>query len=295
MLARIQEGSALPDAVPPRSTPAGDRPRRGFSAVDVLNAIQSDRGLIEVRDLPYGSDPRQRLDVYAPKQTVPAAPTVVFFYGGSWNSGERGLYTFVGRSLANAGFVTLIPDYRLFPQVRWPDFLRDSAAATAWAKDRAAGFGGDPGRLFLVGHSAGAYNAVSLAVDPRWLAGAGLSKQDLRGAVGIAGPYDFLPLHSDELKTIFGPETQRPDTQPINHVDGGEPPMLLMAPRHDPVVDPGNSLRMAKRLQSAGAKARAEVIPRVSHATSIGVFSPALRFLAPIFSRTAAFIREHAA
>jgi acetyl esterase/lipase len=265
----------------------------GCSAATALNTLQPGHGLSEVRAIAYGSAPRQVLDVYAPQTVRPDAPVVVFFYGGGWNSGERGLYAFVGRSLAEEGFVVVVPDYRVYPQVRWPDFLQDSALAVRWARDNAGRFGGDPKRLFVMGHSAGAYNTVELATDKRWLAAVGMSKQDLRGAIGLAGPYDFLPVRTDELKAIFGPEAQRPDTQPINHVEGDEPPMLLMAGSGDKTVDPGNTPRMAAKLRAAGASVDAELFPRISHAMAVGAISPPLRFTAPIFPRTVAFIRQH--
>jgi acetyl esterase/lipase len=265
----------------------------GCSAANALNALQPGLGLVETLGVAYGADPRQVLDVYAPKAPRKQAPVVVFFYGGGWNSGDRALYPFVGRSLAEAGFIAIIPDYRVYPQVRWPDFLRDGALAVRWARNNAAQFGGDPQSLFLVGHSAGAYNAVDLATDPRWLTEVGLAKPDIRGVVGLAGPYDFLPVRTDELRAIFGPESQRPSTQPINHVDGSEPPMLLMAGAGDRTVDPGNSTRLASKLRAAGAPVDAHIYPRLSHALVIGAFAPPLRFLAPVFERTVDFIRTH--
>jgi acetyl esterase/lipase len=266
----------------------------GCSAATALNTLQPGHGLIETKAVSYGGDPRQVLDVYAPQTVRPGAPVVVFFYGGGWNSGERGLYPFVGRSLAEEGFIVVIPDYRVYPAVRWPDFLKDSAQAVRWTRDNAARFGGDPDRLFVMGHSAGAYNAIELATDSRWLEGVGMSKHDLRGAIGLAGPYDFLPVRTDELKAIFGPEAQRPDTQPINHVQGDEPPMLLMAGAGDRTVDPGNTPRMAAKLKAAGSSVDAQLYPRISHAMAVGAISPPLRFTAPIFARTVAFIRQHA-
>jgi acetyl esterase/lipase len=265
----------------------------GCSAATALNSLQPGHGLTETRAVAYGDDPRQVLDVYAPERVRADAPVVVFFYGGGWNSGERGLYAFVGRSLAEEGFVVVVPDYRVYPDVKWPEFLKDSALAVRWARDNAARLGGDPKRLFVMGHSAGAYNAVEIATDKRWLAGVGMRKTDLRGAIGVAGPYDFLPVRTDELKAIFGPEAQRPDTQPINHVDGTEPPMLLMTGAGDRTVDPGNTPRMAARLAAAGSKVDAQIFPRISHALAIGAISPPLRFTAPIFKHTVAFIRQH--
>jgi acetyl esterase/lipase len=245
------------------------------------------------RDISFGADPRLKLDVYRPAKAQGAAPVVVFFYGGSWQWGDKSIYRFVGSAIARAGFVAVIPDYRVFPAVLYPDFLRDSALAVRWAKDNAARFSGDPSKLFLAGHSAGAYNAVSLATDRRWLAEAKLDpSRDIAGVIGIAGPYDFLPLTFENLKIIFGPEEARPATQPINYVDGKEPPMLLVRPANDTVVDPGNSARLANRIEKSGGKATLKTYDRVGHLSIIGTFSPLLSFLAPAKDDLARFVRE---
>jgi acetyl esterase/lipase len=259
----------------------------------VLNAAAWGGDVQVERDLAYGGDDRLKLDIYRPAETGRRLPVVVFFYGGSWQSGDKSIYRFLGAALARAGIVAVIPDYRLYPPVRYPDFLRDSALAVRWAKDNAARFGGDPERLFLAGHSAGAYNAVSLAADRRWLAEQKLDPAaDLAGVIGIAGPYDFLPLESENLKIIFGPEAERPKTQPINYVDGKEPPLLLLRPAKDSVVDPGNSARLARRVTERGGVATVKTYERVGHLSIIGTYSPLLSFLAPARDDLVRFVRE---
>jgi len=157
-------------------------------------ALSSPGAVTVKHDLTYASEDRGHFDVYAPPRPSPRTPVAVFLYGGSWQSGDKALYRFVGRSLASRGIITVIPDYRVYPEVRYPAFLRDNARAVAFAKQHAAEWGGDPGRLFLIGHSAGAYNAAMLALDRRWLGEVGLDpRRDLAGFVGLAGPYDFLP------------------------------------------------------------------------------------------------------
>ena len=182
------------------------------------------------------------MDVYAPKHVGPHTPVVVFVYGGGWDSGEKSSYAFVGSALASHGYLVFIPDYRIYPDAHYPDFLQDCAQAVRWAKDHAAGYGGDPNQLFLMGHSAGAYNVAMLATDPQWLGAVGLDPHsDIKGVVGLAGPYDFLPLESDELKDIFGAVGQKPSSQPINHVDGREPPMFLAHDLGDKTVYPART------------------------------------------------------
>ncbi len=261
----------------------------------VLNTASWGSDVAVERDISFGADPRLKLDVYRPAHTQEPLPVVVFFYGGSWQHGDKSIYRFLGASLARAGFVTVIPNYRVFPAVLYPDFLRDSALAMRWAKDNATRFGGDVSKLFVSGHSAGAYNAVSLATDRRWLAEVKLDpKTDLAGVIGIAGPYDFLPLTAENLKIIFGPEEKRPATQPINYVDGKEPPMLLLRPVNDSVVDPGNSARLTKRVEQKGGQATLKSYDRVGHLSIIGTFSPLFSFLAPAREDLVQFVRETA-
>jgi acetyl esterase/lipase len=263
----------------------------GCSATGLLAGLTANPSIAVDRDQAYAPGDKHTLDVYRPQKSASARPVVVFLYGGGWDQGAKKDYRFVGQTLAAQGFVTVIPDYRVYPDVRYPAFLQDNALAVRWVKDHAAQYGGDPAKLFLMGHSAGAYNAAMLAVDRRWLGAVGMDpRHDLRGVVGLAGPYDFLPLHSDELKVIFGPPEGRPDTQPINHVDGQAPPMLLMTDLGDKVVDPGNTPRMAARIQQKGGRVETAMFPGLSHALILGAMAAPLRFLAPVTRRIDDFI-----
>ena len=262
----------------------------GCSTVDVLNRLEPKAGVEIVPDLAFGPAAGDRLDVYRPKSGKPG-PLVVFLYGGSWDSGSRSIYGFVGAALASHGYTVVIPDYRVYPQVVYPAFLQDNARAVRWARDHAAEYGGDPARLVLMGHSAGAYNAAMLANDPRWLAAEGLdAHRDIVAWVGLSGPYDFLPLQSDELKTIFGPEDQRPATQPINYVDGRAAPAFLGVGVQDKVVNPGNTARMAERIRQKGGEVVVRRYGRVTHAMMIGVLAAPLRGIAPVLDDVEAFI-----
>ena len=268
----------------------------GCSGVAFLNAVEPKGGVAITHDLAYAPGPRGGLDVYRPVRAPAGAPVVVFLYGGGWDSGRRRDYAFVGAALASKGYLTIIPDYRVYPEVRWPAFLQDNARAVAWARAHAAEFGGDPRRLFLMGHSAGAYDVVMLALDPRWLGAVGLDPQrDLRGVIGLAGPYDFLPLESEELKTIFGPPQGRPATQPINYVDGRNPPLFLATDTADTTVLPRNTLRLAAKVRAAGGEVEAREYKGLSHALLIGAVAAPLRFLAPVLRDITAFVDAHAA
>lgn len=237
----------------------------------------------------YGPDPMQALDVYRPVDAR-GAPVVVFLYGGRWQGGQRGDYAFVGAALAAKGVLTVVPDYRRYPQVRFPVFVEDAAQALRWARDHAREYGGDPARLFLAGHSSGAHIAALLASDARFLSAVGMQPKDLAGVVGIAGPYDFVPLTDADLRDIFGPEPQWAASQPVNFVDGDEPPFLLLHGSDDKRVWPRNSARLTARLQAVGSAVEHRVYPDLGH---IRILS-ALRYpgMAPTLEDTLRFIHS---
>ena len=264
-----------------------------FSPIEILNGIAKFGDYSLKQNIPYASGSRHGLDVYQPAGAVTKRPVAVFFYGGSWEEGNKDDYRFVGAALANRGIVTIIPDYRVYPQVVFPAFLKDGAQAVRWAREHAAEFGGDPDRIVLVGHSAGAHIAAMLALDKQWLNDVGLDyRHDIKGMVGLAGPYDFLPLKSQTLKKIFGPEAERARTQPINFVDGRAAPVFLAAGRNDTTVDPGNSSRLAARIEERGGRATVKFYNGVDHRTIIGAFAAPLRLLAPSLPDSVAFINS---
>jgi len=230
------------------------------------------------------------LDVYRPDASE-AAPVVVFFYGGSWQSGERGLYRFVGASLAARGIVAVIPDYTLYPEARYPDFLDDAAHAVRFVRDNATAWGGASRRIVLMGHSAGAYISAMLAFDGRRLQQVGLEPaRDLAGMIGIAGPYDFLPIVDPVLQDIFG-GPGRIETQPIRYVTSDAPPALLIAPRRDRIVSPGNTRRLAAQIRTFGSKVEERTYSLVGHLSVLGALAPPFRFLAPVLDDVATFVQ----
>jgi acetyl esterase/lipase len=250
------------------------------SPAGLLNAVTPGTPVAE--GVAYAEGPRFRADVYAPGARCAGAPVVLFFYGGGWEAGERGMYRFLGGALAARGVVTIIPDYRIWPEAGFPAFMTDAAAALAWARAHAAEYGGDPDRLFLMGHSAGAQIATLLALDTRYQRQAGIGPGAVAGVIGISGPYDFLPLTSPTLKAIFGPEERWPESQPINFVTPQAPPMLLATGTGDETVDPGNTTRLAARLRQAGVPVEERRYEGVGHSTTAGAFAGILSFLAPV-------------
>lgn len=243
-------------------------------------------------DVAYGSLQRQQLDLYVPAEGTTGAPLVVFFYGGGWTAGDRARYRFAGEALATTGCAVAIPDYRLHPSVRYPVFLEDCAASVAWLQQHADEVGVNADRIVLAGHSAGAYNAAMLALDPRWLAAARADRAAVRGWIGLCGPYDFLPPRSATLRDIFGPSEGWPDTQPVAHVAAGAPPALLLWGDDDTTVLPRNSERLAARLRSAGGDVTTEVYRGVGHVKPLLALSRPFRDSLPVLPSMDAFIRR---
>ena len=259
------------------------------SPLAMLNGAASADSFVAHTGQRYGAHARHLLDVYQPSPTLSNAPVVIFFYGGNWASGERADYRFVGAALASRGFVAVLPDYRLYPEVRYPNFLDDCASAARWVSTHIAQWGGNRERIFLSGHSAGAYNAAMLALNPAYT----LNKPPIKGLIGLAGPYDFLPLQADLTKAVFGFPNTPITTQPIHYASAVTPPTLLLTGGEDDVVSPGNSLRLTQRLSELGVPAQNKVYPKLGHRTLIGAMSKPLRHMAPVLDDFADFVDLH--
>lgn len=266
------------------------------SPTGVLNALTPGDTYVANAGLAYGSGARHKLDVYQPRTAAKpissaAFPVVVFIHGGTWTSGAREDYRFVGEALASRGIVAMIPDYRLYPEVRYPDFLHDCAQAVAWALREAPRYGGDPARLFVMGHSSGAYNAAMIALDPRWSKAAGFAPSALAGWIGLAGPYDFLPMTNVEAQPVFFHPDYPPGTQPIAYAPSAAPRTFLGAAANDDVVNPErNTRQLAQKLQAAGVPVELKMYPDAGHVTLIGAFARPLRSMAPVLDDVVAFV-----
>jgi acetyl esterase/lipase len=245
------------------------------------------------RDLAYGAHPRQRLDLYAPREAR-NLPLLAYFYGGSWDSGCKNYYRWLGRALAARGFLVAISDYRLAPEAHFPDFLEDAAAALACAAGLAREHGGDPDRVLLSGHSAGAYSAIMLALDRRWLEAVGVEARRVRAAAGLAGPYDFYPFDVPASINAFGRAPEPLQTQPIAFVRSDAPPLWLASGERDDLVRPRNSLVLAERLKAAGGRAEARIFPTVRHVSIMLSLSVPLRGRAPVLAEMTEFLARAA-
>jgi acetyl esterase/lipase len=259
----------------------------GFSFF-VANAPNPFGSFHRTSDQPYGDDPRQTLDVYVPEHPE-RRPIVIFFYGGTWSAGRKANYAFVGAALAEQGYVTVIPDYRLYPEVRFPAFVEDGARAIAWVQQHAGDFGGDPDRLVIMGHSAGAHIAALLALDPSYLAAAGVRPHSVAALIGLSGPYALVP-DTATLHAIFGAPYAQTDWQPVHFARSTAPPTLLLAGADDKVVDPAHTQKLRDALLAQGAEVETHLYPRRGHADTIASFTVVARFRTPALAQTLAFL-----
>ncbi len=267
------------------------------SPLAALNALgPRDRGAKRLATgVPYGEDQRQRMDVLVPTAASATPwPVLVFFYGGGWDSGSRAHYGWAAHALAARGFVVAVPDYRLVPTVRFPGFIEDAAAATARAGQLAANWGGDPARLGVIGHSAGAHLATMIALDRRYMAAAGAPGL-IKAAAGLAGPYDFLPLDVAASINAFGRAPDLTLTQPVTFVRPDAPPLWLGHGTDDEVVHAEDTTILCERMVAAGGRCEATLYPGLNHADLIATFSPLFRKKAPVLEDVTAFLRRELA
>ena len=255
--------------------------------------LPAQRGPFErIAGIAYAPGARRALDVYRPL-AVRDAPVVVFWYGGAWVEGSKDDYRFVGAALAEAGCLAILPDYRLYPAVIFPAFLDDCALAVRWAIGNATRHGGDPRRVYLAGHSAGAHMAAMLAVQPARLVSAGADPAAIRGLVGLSGPYVLQP-NSRTLNAIFAPPYGPADWQPVAQVTAAAPPALLLHGAADELVQPVQSERFAAVLRAAGVAVELEIYPHRSHADLVAALSVPARSRAPVLAAIRRFVSSNA-
>lgn len=265
------------------------------SPLAALNALgPRDPGVRRVaRDLPYGDHPRQRFDLYAPTRAGRAGPlpVLVFFYGGGWDSGSKDVYGWAAQALAARGFVVAVPDYRLVPEVVFPAFLEDAAAATARVAEVAGEYGGDPARLGVLGHSAGAHLAMMITLDQRYMAAAG-SPDAIRAAAGLAGPYEFLPFDVAASVNAFGRAPDPLQTQPLSFARADAPPLWLGHGTADVVVHAEDTILLDARMKALGGDCEARLYPGLRHEDLIATFSPLFRRKATVLADVTGFFKH---
>jgi acetyl esterase/lipase len=268
-----------------------------FAALQIFNAlVPKDAGSrITERNIAYGPLPRQKLDIYAPTSALKNLPVVVFVHGGSWNSGSKEPYEFVGRALAAQGFLALVINYRLHDEKPFPAFVEDTALALDWASKHANAYGGDQTRVFAMGHSAGAYNLALAILDKRYLAHIGNDGRAIKGVITLSGPFDFLPLDTRVTLATFKDVPNLASTQPVNFSRGDAPPFLILHGSADTTVFPRNALALEKLLREAGAATTLKIYDGVSHAGIMLAIAKPLRHRARVLDDAVTFILSKSA
>ncbi|MDE4455858.1 alpha/beta hydrolase [Psychrobacter sp. DAB_AL62B] len=272
---------------------------QALSALAIVNGLTSSGGVGVSKDILYGDEPSQDLDMYYPKPLAKAMqseraitdtyPMVVFVYGGSWENGTKEEYAFVGQSLAQAGYVTAVINYRKAPEHVYPDYVEDTAQAIAWSYKNAERFHADPKRLAVVGHSSGAFNAVAAVANEDFLKPYGIKPKDIKTVVGIAGPYSYDFRKFDSV-TAFAADATPDEVMPDRQIKGEQPPYLLLTAEKDKVVYPTNTIKMTKALQGAGVTVQTGEIAGASHATSIGAMAPPLRWVNDVRAQVVSYL-----
>jgi len=260
--------------------------------LSVINGLAATGSYEKFTNLSYGDLPQQQLDIYVPKKTTGPRPVVVFFYGGCWGACRtysKGAYDFVGDTLTAAGYITVLTDYRLYPHVRFDDIMTDAAASVIWTQQHITQYGGDADSIFLMGHSAGAHIAALLATDERYL---DPHLNSIQGFIGLAGPYDFLPFDQDYMRELFADRDT--ESQPVNFVNGNEPPHLLLHGLTDRRVDPRNAESMAKHLQHNGISHQHITYNDMGHGKLLAALSRPLKNRYPVTQDIINFIEKHA-
>ncbi|MDW6021549.1 alpha/beta hydrolase [Mesorhizobium sp. BAC0120] len=268
------------------------------TALTVYNDLVPQNRAEEVvtSDIAYGSEHRQKLDIYKPAGGAANKDVVVFFYGGSWKLGRKEEVSFVANALTQRGYVVVVPDYRLVPEVTYPAFVEDSAKAIAWTYRNIANYGGNRQRIFVAGHSAGAYNAMMVALGPEFLGNEGLSPSIMHGVIGISGPYDFLPFkYMAEHRAFDSAAPDLASTQPIKRVAAsrGTPPVLLLAGASETLVPPKNPRELAAELHKAGKPVKVILYPGARHIDTLLAFSKTHRKKAAVLDDMVAWMTSH--
>ncbi|CAN0521411.1 unnamed protein product, partial [Laminaria digitata] len=267
------------------------------SPLNLLDSLVPEGDYQRQLDVAYGDHPRQKLDIYRPANGAQNGPVVIFFYGGSWKSGERGKYRFIGEALTRNGLTVVIPDYRLNPEVTFPAFMHDAAKAVRWTLDNLAGADAGapdaaPRPVFLAGHSAGAHIAALMTVDTQYFDQAGVSAAQLCGIIGIAGPYAFDPFRYRMTRAVFA-GLKNPDVaRPVTRVSGKTPPFLLLHGDADGTVRPSNTKAFAAALRDAGTQVRTEMLPDIGHYRIVMAMATPFDDVAPVNQQISDFIES---
>ena len=263
----------------------------GCTKADLFNVIIPNSGYSVHKDIAYGDNPRQILDIYEPEKHDAHNSVVVFFYGGSWQKGYKELYKFVGQAFTSKGYTVVVVNYRLYPEIYFPDFMNDAAQSVAWVHKNIGQYGGDPSHIYVSGHSAGGYMSVMLSLNESYLKAVGGSTKWIKGAIGISGPYDFLPFTDPKIIAIFS-KADDADTQPINFARKHTPPILLLTAEQDDEVSAKNTLNLSQKMRELDNPVEAKIYHDVGHIGIVLSLAQGFRNKAPTLEDITDFIEK---
>ncbi|MFT7684744.1 MAG: acetyl esterase/lipase [Candidatus Azotimanducaceae bacterium] len=252
----------------------------------LINSLARSSARCLSAELAYGNQDRHMLDYYTLGGDV-NRPTILFFYGGNWRSGSRSDYLFVADTLLSLGYNVIIPDYRLYPLVRFSEIQKDAAAATRRALDEVP----EDQAFFVMGHSAGAQLGALLCLDASLL-GENLAAR-ISGFIGLAGPYDFYPFSDADHWDLFGPESEYAQSQAVNFVRADSPPLYLLHGETDTRVRRGNSKSLMQKVHAVGGSASREVYKETGHVDIILNFTRLHRKKSPLIKDITHFLSTH--
>lgn len=240
----------------------------GCQPVDLLNTITPGGSFSRLKDVSYGELSRQTLDIYKAEKPRAGSPVLVFVHGGSWDSGSKDIYKFLAEGFTSEGFDVVVPDYRLYPEVKNPEFIIDNAKAVAYAAEQF------PDRsIVMMGHSAGAYNVLMLGLQPDYLKSQSVNIcETVSGIVALAAPVGIIPLTEEPLITIFPDRFEGQDAV-LNNTSTPVPALFLGHGQKDKTVYPQNSTQLGEKITARGGKAEVEIYEGLNHTDMVKVMS----------------------
>lgn len=255
--------------------------------VTLLNGITPSGSFSKAEDISYGPLARQALDIYKADSPKASAPVIVFIHGGSWTEGSKDIYKFLAEGFTKDGYDVVVPNYRLYPETKYPGMIEDSAKAIAFAAQQ---YPGKP--LVVMGHSAGAYNTLMVMLDPQYAKGAGLDLCNrVAGAVSLSGPTGIIPLDSEPYITIF-PDRFTGSDAPLNNVSSPSPPILFGHGLDDTTVYPQNSQALADKIKTRGGKSMVKTYEGMNHIEAVQFLSRRFDGKATLKSDIVSFIDD---
>lgn len=268
------------------------------SPTRALNAVVPSSSYTLVSDVPYiadGAHVRQTMDIYIPEQTSHKQNIVVFLYGGGWDDGDKADFEFIGQAFARLGYITVIPNYRLFPEVEFPAFINDAAAAVQAIPNHVpsacTALQANERGLILIGHSAGAHSAAMLLANPSYLG----DSLPINAFIGLSGPYD-LPLDHERVGEKFS-QVEGNEANPVVIISERKPsnlpPTLLLHGEADTIAKPTHSESFATELNALGVPTTFKLYPSRRHVALVASLASPLRFWTPAYEDIQVFLTKH--